>query len=292
MKPDTRKIDSHSFLNKLTKSQKSLCFIDSIVHFKKVQQVLDLSDTKILFLINKKSLIREITNSDYEFIYSKDYYSLIKTIYSLRKQTFDFYMAACVDQIYFQLIYFLCNYSFFVSIDEGIFSVDKLSRFNQEKSFDKNTHKLFFYLNKIFSYPKVPSYFLKESLCHLGWFNEVLYNNTILEGKVILMEPRLDNQPEKLKAFIGQPFKWMGLEPENENQIISFIKNEKIDIYIQHPRETKKNSIISKINCPIVSIDTNAENFLNILHQEKLSVYSFMSSVIFGISSKIDINII
>ena len=39
-------------------------------------------------------------------------------------------------------------------------------------------------------------------------------------------------------------------------------------------------------------MDTNAENFLNMLAQEKLSVFSYMSSVIFGISSRIDINII
>ena len=292
MKSDTERVNLQSFLSKLDKSKKSLCYVDSILHFKKVQQVQEVSDTEILFLINNKSLIREISNSNYEFIYFKNYFYLIKTIFDLRKQKFNFYVAACVDQIYFQLIYFLCIFSFFISIDEGIFSVDKFSRFNAEKNFNQDTHKLFFYLEKIFSYPKVPRYFLKESLYHFGWFNKTLYKHTILEEKVILMKPPLKHQSENLKVFIGQPFKWMGLEGDNENQVISFIKNERIDIYIQHPRETKQNSIISNISCPIVCIDTNAENFLNMLSQEKLSVFSYMSSVIFGISPRIDINII
>ena len=284
--------ERNSFLSKLNKSQQSLCFIDSIIHFKKAQQVQELAGTKILFLISKKSLIREINNSKYEFIYFKNYISLIKIIFSLRKEKFNFFMAACVDQIYFQLIYFLCSFTFFISIDEGIFSVDKFSRFNSEEHFNKRTHKLFFCLAKIFNYPKVPKYFLKESLFHFGWFDRSLYQGTVLEDKLILMEPTVKPKSSNLKAFIGQPFKWMGLKSEHEDQIINFIKNEKIDIYIKHPRETSKNSIIEKINCPIVGIDTNAENFLNMLHQDKLSVFSYMSSVIFGLSNEIDINIV
>lgn len=292
MKSDNGPVDFQSFLSKLDKTKKSLCYVDSILHFKKAQQIQKLSEAEILFLTKNKSLTREINNLNYEFIYFKNYFSLIKIIFDLRKQKFNFYMAACVDQMYFQLIYFLCSFSFFASIDEGIFSVDKYSRFNAEKNFNIKTHKLFFYLEKIFSYPKVPQYFLKESLYHFGWFNKNLYKNTLLEERLLLMKPLSKNQPENLKVFIGQPFKWMGLDSVNENQVISFIKNEKIDIYIQHPRETKQNSIISNLSCPIVSIDTNAENFLNMLSQEKLTVFSYMSSVIFGISSRIDINII
>ena len=292
MKSDNELVDFQAFLSKLDKTKKSLCYVDSILHFKKAQQVQELSETEIVFLTNNESLTREISNLNYEFIYFKNYLSLIKIIFDLRKQKFNFYMAACVDQIYFQLIYFLCSFSFFVSIDEGIFSVDKFSRFNAEKNFNKQTHKLFFYIEKIFGYPKVPQYFLKESLYHFGWFNKNLYKNTILEERVVLMKTLSKNQSENLKVFIGQPFKWMGLDHDNENQVISFIKNERIDFYIQHPRETKQNSIISNVSCPIISIDTNAENFLNLLSQEKLSVFLYMSSVIFGISSRIDINII
>ena len=292
MKSDNGLVNFQSFLSKLDKTKKSLCYIDSILHFKKAQQVQELSETEIVFLTNNESLTKEISNLNYEFIYFKNYLSLIKIIFDLRKQKFNFYMAACVDQIYFQLVYFLCNFSFFASIDEGIFSVDKYSRFNAEKNFNKKTHKLFFYFERIFSYPKVPQYFLKESSYQFGWFNKNLYKNTLLEERLISMKSVSKNQSENLKVFIGQPFKWMGLDCDNENQIISFIKNEKIDIYIQHPRETKQNSIILNISCPIVSIDTNAENFLNMLSQEKLTIFSYMSSVIFGISSRTDINII
>jgi len=292
MKIDPELVHLQSFLSKLDKTKTSICYVDSILHFKRAQQVQELSETEILFLTNNKSLTREIRNLNYDFIYFKNYFSLLKIIFDLRKQKFNFYMAACVDQLYFHLVYFLCSFSFFTSIDEGIFSVDKFSRFNAEEKFDRETHKLFFYLEKIFSYPKVPKYFLKESLFHFGWFNKNLYKNTILEDRVVLMKPLSKPQSEKLKVFIGQPFKWMGLDCNNENQIISFIKNERIDIYLQHPRETKYNSIISNISCPIVFIDTNAENFLNMLSHAKLSIFSYMSSAIFGINQRVNINVL
>ena len=292
MNHSSKEVDLQSFLKKLDKSKRSICFVDSVLHFKKVQQIQTLSNSKILFLVNSKILVKEAKNSNQKFIYFKNYFSLIKIIFRLKKENFDFLIAACVDQIHFQLIYFFCRFSFFISIDEGIFSVDKFSRFNSENKFNPETHKLFFFLEKIFSYPKVPRYFLNKSVYHFGWFNENLYKDTVLKNKVICMEQSLDQQFGKVKIFIGQPFKWMGLDTKNENQIINFIKNERIDIYLKHPRETRQNSIISKVNCPIVEIGTDAENFLNLIYQDRLAIFSFMSSVVFGISKEFDINII
>tara|TARA_Y100001935_G_scaffold158798_1_gene130696 strand:+ start:3102 stop:4079 length:978 start_codon:yes stop_codon:yes gene_type:complete len=292
MNNETKKVNFNSFLDKTDKSKKSICFIDSLLHFKKIEQVKTLSNIKILFLINEKTLIREMKNSNYEFIYFENYLSLIKNIFKLRKENFNFLFAACVDQMYFQLIFFLCRFSFFATIDEGIFSVDKLSRFNSEKKFKKDTHKLYFYLEKIFNFPKAPNFFIEKSIYHFGWFNKNLYEETMLEDKVILMDQPKGLIDVKPKIFIGQPFKWMGLDPKNLDQIINFIKNEKIDFYLKHPRETKQNSILSKINCPVINIDTDAENFLNIIYKDRLCIFSFMSSVIFGISNKFDVNII
>ena len=292
MNHSIKEVDFNSFLKKLDKSKKSICFIDSALHLKKVQQIQTFSNSEILFLVSNKNLIKEIKNSNHEYIYFKNYFSLIKNIFKLRKENFNFLIAACVDQIYFQLIYFLCKFSFFVSIDEGIFSVDKSSRFNSEMSFNFETHKLFFFLEKIFNFPKVPQYFLDKSIYHFGWFNKNLYKNTMIENKVIFMEQSTEQVAGRLKIFIGQPFKWMGLDADNLNQIIEFIKNERIDIYLKHPRETKQNSIISKINCPIVETETDAETFLNLIYQDRLVIFSYMSSVVFGIGHKFDNNII
>jgi len=292
MNHPTQEVDFNSFLSKLDKSKKSLCFIDSVLHLKKVQQIQTFSNPEILFLVSNKNLIKELKSSNHEYLYFKNHFSLIKNIFKLRKENFNFLIAACVDQIYFQLIYFLCKFSFFVSIDEGIFSVDKSSRFNSEMSFNFETHKLFFFLEKIFNFPKVPQYFLDKSIFHFGWFNKNLYKDTMIENKVILMEQSIEQQAGKLKIFIGQPFKWMGLDAENLNKIIEFIKNERIDIYLKHPRETKQNSIISKINCPIVETETDAETFLNLIYQDRLAIFSYMSSVVFGIGHKFDNNII
>ena len=292
MNHSIKEVDFNSFLKKLDKSKKSICFIDSALHLKKVQQIQTFSNSEILFLVSNKNLIKEIKNSNHEYIYFKNYFSLIKNIFKLRKENFNFLIAACVDQIYFQLIYFLCKFSFFVSIDEGIFSVDKSSRFNSEMSFNFETHKLFFFLEKIFNFPKVPQYFLDKSIYHFGWFNKNLYKNTMIENKVIFMEQSTEQVAGRLKIFIGQPFKWMGLDADNLNQIIEFIKNERIDIYLKHPRETKQNSIISKINCPIVETETDAETFLNLIYQDRLVIFSYMSSVVFGIGHKFENNII
>ena len=284
--------DFHSFTKSLNTSQQSLCFIDSVIHFKKVQQIQEISQIDILFLINNQDLIKEINNANYEFIYFKNKLSLINVIFGLRDQKFNYYFAACIDQLYFQLIYFLCSFSFLATIDEGIFSVDKFSRFNSEKHFKYQSHRLYFFLEKFFGFPKVPNFFLESAQFHFGWFNKSLYKNTILRDKLILMESNVNREHKQLKVFIGQPFKWMGLASNDENYILRFIKEECIDIYLQHPRETKENSIILDVNCPIVSTDTNAESFLSMLNNKNLSVYSFMSSVLFGVNSEIDINIL
>ena len=50
MNHSTKEVDFNSFLSKLDKSKKSLCFIDSVLHLKKVQQIQTFSNSEILFL--------------------------------------------------------------------------------------------------------------------------------------------------------------------------------------------------------------------------------------------------
>ncbi|MFL2724828.1 MAG: hypothetical protein ACJ0FP_02215 [Gammaproteobacteria bacterium] len=292
MQKDVHEKDFQSFKDSLNTRQCSLCYIDSVSHFKNVQQIQEKSETEILFLINKKALIRELNNASSKYFFFKNKLSLLGILFKIRNQRFNCYIAACVDQASFQLIYFLSRFSFFVSIDEGVFSVDKSSRFNSEKNFNFTTHRLYFYLEKIFKYPKVPRFFLKAAKYHFGWFEKSLYDNTIIGSKLILMKPNIEKKSDDLRVFIGQPFKWMNLSAKDLNNIRNLIKSEKIDIYIKHPRETMQNSILSDVSCPIISMDTNAESFLNIISNENISVYSFMSSVIFGINPKLNIKIL
>ena len=97
MNYSTKEVDFNSFLKKIDKSKKSICFIDSALHFKKVQQIQALSNSEILFLVSNKNLIKEIKNSNYEYLYFKNHFSLIKNIFKLRK-----------ENIFFMQIFFFC----------------------------------------------------------------------------------------------------------------------------------------------------------------------------------------
>ncbi|MDC1331204.1 glycosyltransferase family 52 protein [Gammaproteobacteria bacterium] len=271
----------------------SLCYVDSLIHARKVLQIQERYLLDIVFITNNLNVKKFLQLNNCQYYYYHNTLKLLSTIKHLRGIHFYLFIAACVDQVGFQIIYFLSKTSFFATMDEGIFSIDPLSRFNSEKNFNPKTHKPFFILNRIFNYPKIPSFFLEKSDLHFAWFSKNLYLGTNLEKKLVPMEsPDHLAIGRTLRVLVGQPYKWMGLSEKNELEILNIIKQEKIDIYIKHPRETSKNSIIPNIECTVLSLDSNVEDFLNNLPVPDLHIYTFMSSAVFGLRSEVNIHIL
>ena len=278
---------------KTADSKKAICYIDSVIHARKALQVQEKFSLKILYVTNKPDVQKLLHNHQCESKIFKNKIQFIYLLYSLRKLDFYFFIAACVDQIPFQCIYFLCRFSYFATIDEGIYTVDKYSRLNAEKSFSFKTHKLFFLLEKITRFPKNPLFFINNSNVHFAWFHSDLYRGTALEDKLFFMDviKPLPSENE-YRVLVGQPFKWMGLSDDNKNEILSLIDKAGINLYIRHPRENSNNSFISSVGCSIASLDGDLEDFLNNLPVTNLHVYSFMSSAIFGLRQEVTIHLL
>ena len=131
---------------------------------------------------------------------------------------------------------------------------------------------------------------------HFGWFKKTLYQSTAIDSdKIIYMESTKSDKTNNIyKIFIGQPFKWMGLSKQNYKEIAEIIKSNKINLYIQHPRETIQNSILDKIDIPLLSFSHGVESFINKVgdFNAELEVYSFMSTLCLEINPSVKIKLI
>lgn len=273
-----------------------LCYVDSIHHANKILQIYDTFSLEIKCISSNKKTFHYLKRHKVSCIYFSNCANLIFQLIKIRNERFSFLLAACVDQDAFNLIYLLSRFDDLLTFDEGYFTIKPNSRFNAESFFPFRTQKRNKLLNLIFQFPKTPKFYLQQALFHFGWFKKILYQGTSIESdKIIFMESFDSNEVNNIyKIFIGQPFKWMNLSKQNYLEIAEYIKSKHIDLYIQHPRETLQNSILDKIDIPILSFSHGVESFINKVgdFNAELEIYSFMSTLCLEINPSIKIKLI
>lgn len=277
-------------------NKNALCYIDSIHHAKKILQIHKTFSIAIKCISSNKNVLSYLNRQKVSCIYFSSCANLIFQLIKLRNQRYDFLLAACVDQDPFHLIYLLSKFTHLLTFDEGYFTIKPNSRFNTESIFPFETQKRNKLLNSIFKFPKTPKFYLQHSLFHFGWFKKTLYQSTAIDSdKIIPMKSLQSSKIDKrYKIFIGQPFKWMDLSTQNCREILEFIRSSEVNLYIRHPRETIQNSILDKIDIPILSFSHGVGSFLNQIgnFNPDLEIYSFMSTLCLEINSSIKIKLI
>ena len=253
-----------------------------------MQDIIDfLKLDEYLVVSSNPNLLRNF-DKDKRFFYS-GFFNLLLKIFFLKRNRFNRLICSQVDLTDFQLLYALLSFKELNTFDEGYFSLKKNSRYNSEISFNTKTHLKYKILNGIFGWPKTPLNILAETKEHFTWYPNELHSDSSIEGnKLTKIEKKMDESAYKF--FIGQPWELMGLHDQQINDLLTKLKEIKIDVYIIHPRENYKKRL-EQLDPSIqdLKVSMALDQLLNILKpQENIGIYTVCSTTVLNIQGDLE----
>lgn len=271
------------------------------------------------YLENLNIVLRNLDNNNYKYISRKalksvpkedqyvvkNAFELISVLFSLRKISFEKFIASNVDDFYFHLIFRFASFKSFISYDEGQRSIVLNDHYFQ-KSFEKKGQKKLALMNRLLGFPKPYGEYYEYSDSHYTFYNHNLIEHNLKNHKNIIFLNKKSTAKSIDKVFVGISSDWRYME----NETISLNSTEYLekilaaakvinelnpDIYLMHPRENNDLVDLLNENINVVKdISGKSHLLINKLYRMnlKLLVYSDKSGVLFDINDEIEINFI
>jgi len=275
--------------------EKKLCvFVDTLTHLRSARIIIDELDFKEIHIITTSDTVsKKISNETCTKISS--IFHLVYFLLNQKKlRDCNSLLAARVDSIYFQILYFFIGFKNLLTFDEGLFTIQENSRYNSKILNKQHFSKPFYWFNRLISFPKSPSYFYKITSKHFSYFAiDSFKTSAINRSKVeYIINTRKLNRMKNI--FIGQPWQTMFLSQNNIEDLKIAIESLGISLYIAHPREDLE-IIANSLSESIVQISCSspAEDFLEIINDfGPFNFFIMASTVAISISNKHDITLL
>ena len=218
------------------------------------------------------------------------------------KKRYKYFVGCNVDDLNFQLLFKFLKYEKFYTFDEGQRNLDIKDKYYSQ-NFSIKKQKKFYFLNKLFGFPKVFKSFYKKN-SHITFYDPNYFNHPLKKDGILIFLPRNDSYKKITKIFIGVSSNWIYShkddllnKPDYINQKIKEasekVNNLSPDIYILHPGEDGKlirslDKNITIINCP-----NGSEDFINKLSiNNDIEVFTEKSGIIFDLKKDINVTFI
>lgn len=212
-------------------------YVDTLTHLRTAEIILKKRKIrKYLFLSTSDQIERKIPPD--KFIKIDSIFSLFRVVYFKNNlKNCNILLASRVDSIFFQILFFLKKFEHFYTFDEGLFTIQENSRYNLKILNPILFDRFFYWSNKVFSFPKNPSYFYKTTSKHFTYFDKSNFRHSMIDDSRIELIPTKRNLNKMKNILIGQPWQLMFLNSIDLKALKDAIKNLNIDLYVSHPRE-------------------------------------------------------
>lgn len=265
----------------------SICvFIDTFVHLRTAQIIQSEYNYQFKFITTNQDIFIHLKGQNCEYIHS--YLNVVPMVLRLRRQKkLDGLLAARVDSIVFQLLYYALNFQHLYTFDEGLYSIQNDSRYNSKIIQPNNFGRFYRWGNKILNFPKNPSFFYQKTKAHFSFFEPSNFIDTLINPKNIQKITILRKKRRMRNIFIGQP--WQNIFQDNDElcHLGNSLKELKIDLYIYHPRESK-HLIAKYLDDDVIQINSisPAEDLIEALSSlESFNIFTVASTLAVSIPS-------